>query len=113
MLSHESDKTMAELETAEVRLQRGKAGSSSPRGALKRTTIVVAAFFCAGCAVLILSGFRSRLEAGKRLQEEVRSSAIPRVEVIYPKAGSTSQEIELPGTTEAFTQAPIYARTSG
>jgi RND family efflux transporter MFP subunit len=113
MLSHESDKTMAELETAEVRLQQGKAGSSSPRGAPIRTTIVVAAFFCAGFAVLILSGFRSRLEAGKRLQEEVRSSAIPRVEVIYPKAGSTSQEIELPGTTEAFTQAPIYARTSG
>jgi len=35
------------------------------------------------------------------------------VEVIHPKAGSTAQEIELPGTTEAFTEAPIYARTSG
>jgi RND family efflux transporter MFP subunit len=75
--------------------------------------IVVAAFFCAGFAVLIFSGIRSRLEAEKGLGEKVRSSAIPRVEVIHPKAGSTAQEIELPGTTEAFTEAPIYARTSG
>jgi RND family efflux transporter MFP subunit len=47
------------------------------------------------------------------LEEKVRSNAIARVEVIHPKAGSTAQEIELPGTTEAFTEAPIYARTSG
>jgi multidrug efflux pump subunit AcrA (membrane-fusion protein) len=113
MLSRESDKTMAEVETAELRIQRGKTGSSSRRGASRRTTIVVAAFFCAGFAVLIFSGIRSRLEAEKRLHEEVRSSAIPRVEVIHPKAGSTAQEIELPGTTEAFTEATIYARTSG
>jgi RND family efflux transporter MFP subunit len=74
---------------------------------------MVAAFFCAGFAVLIFSGIRSRLEAKMGLEEKVRSSAIPRVEVIHPKAGSTAQEIELPGTTEAFTEAPIYARTSG
>jgi RND family efflux transporter MFP subunit len=113
MLSRESDKTMAEVETAELRIQRGTTGSSSRRGAPRRTMIVIAAFFCAGFAVLIFSGIRSRLEAEKGLEEKVRSSAIPRVEVIHPKAGSTAQEIELPGTTEAFTEAPIYARTSG
>jgi RND family efflux transporter MFP subunit len=113
MFSHESDKTIAELETAEVRIQRGKTGLSGGRGAPSRTTIVLAAFFCAGFGVLIFSGIRSRLEAEKRLQEEVKSSAIPRVEVIHPKAGSAAQEIELPGSTEAFTEAPIYARTSG
>ena len=113
MLSSESDKTMAELEPAEVRIQRGKTGSSSRRAAARRTMIVVASLFCACFAVLIFSGIRSRLEAGKGLEEKVRSSAIPLVEVIHPKAGSTAQEIELPGTTEAFTEAPIYARTSG
>ena len=111
MLSHESNKTMAELGTTEVRIQRKKTGS--PGGAPRRATIVVAAFFCAGFALLIVSGIASRLEAGKRLQREVRSSAIPSVEVIHPKAGSSAQEIELPGTTQAFTEAPIYARTSG
>ena len=75
--------------------------------------IAVAPVICAGLAVLIFSGIRSRLEAEKGLEEKVRSSAIPRVEVVHPKAGSTAQAIELPGTTEAYTEAPIYARTSG
>jgi RND family efflux transporter MFP subunit len=74
---------------------------------------MIAAFFCAGFAVLIFSGIRSRLEAKKGLEEKVKSSAIARVEVTHPKAASTAQEIDLPGTTEAFTEAPIYARTSG
>jgi RND family efflux transporter MFP subunit len=113
MLSHESHKMMAELEMAKVRIQRGKTGSAHRRGAPSRTTIVVAAFFCAVFAVLIFSGIRFRLEAEKGLEEKVRSSAIPLVQVINPKAGSTAQEIELPGTTQAFTEAPIYARTNG
>jgi len=113
MLSHESDRTMAEVETAELPIQRGKTPSSGRRRGPRRRTIEIAAFFCAGLAVLIFSGIRSRLAAEKGLEEKVRSTAIARVEVIHPKAGSTAQEIELPGTTEAFTEAPIYARTSG
>ena len=112
MLSQESNKTTGELETAAVRIQRGETSLSGRRVAPRRRGMV-AAFFCVGLAVFIFSGIRSRLDAEKRLQEEVRSSAIPRVEVIHPGAGSTAQEIELPGTTEAFTEAPIYARTSG
>ena len=74
---------------------------------------MIAALLCAGLALLIFPGIRSRLQAEKALEEKVRSSAVPWVEVIHPKAGSAAQEIELPGTTEAFTEAPIYARTSG
>ncbi|MBV9273978.1 MAG: efflux RND transporter periplasmic adaptor subunit [Verrucomicrobia bacterium] len=33
--------------------------------------------------------------------------------VIHPEGASKAREIELPGTTQAFTEAPIYARTSG
>ena len=33
--------------------------------------------------------------------------------MVYPKAGAPTQEIVLPGNTQAFTNAPIYARTSG
>jgi RND family efflux transporter MFP subunit len=35
------------------------------------------------------------------------------VTVIHPKGSAAAQEIELPGNTQAFTEAPIYARTSG
>ena len=74
---------------------------------------MVAASLCAGLAMLIFSGIRSRLDSEKRLEQRVKSSAIPVVTVIHPEGGSKAQEIELPGTTEAFTDAPIYARTSG
>ncbi|HZC35184.1 MAG TPA: efflux RND transporter periplasmic adaptor subunit [Chthoniobacterales bacterium] len=113
MLSNEPNKTMAELETADVRVPPGKTGSSSQRGAPRRRMIVLVAFFCAGLAVLILSGIRSRIEAEKGLEKKVESSAVPLVAVIHPDAASRAQEIELPGTTQAFTEAPIYARTSG
>ena len=73
---------------------------------------MVTAFLCAGLAMLIFSGIRSRLDSEKRLEQRVKSSAIPVVTVIHPEGGSKAQEIELPGTTEAFTDAPIYARTS-
>jgi len=74
---------------------------------------VLAVIACAGFAIFIYAGIRSRTEAEKRLAENVRSSVIPLVTVIHSKGGSAAQEIELPGNTEAFTEAPIYARTSG
>jgi RND family efflux transporter MFP subunit len=113
MFSHESSETTSSFPPAAVQIQREETGSSRQRGASRRAAIVVTAALCAGLAVLILSGIRSRLEAQKGLEVKVKSSAIPAVTLIYPEAGSKAREIELPGTTEAFTEAPIYARTSG
>jgi RND family efflux transporter MFP subunit len=75
--------------------------------------IVLAVIVCAGFAIFIDSGIRSRTEAEKRLAQNVRSGLIPLVTVIHPKGSTVAQEIELPGNTQAFTEAPIYARTSG
>ena len=38
---------------------------------------------------------------------------MPTVAVITPERGAPQQEIVLPGTMQAFTDAPIYARTNG
>jgi RND family efflux transporter MFP subunit len=35
------------------------------------------------------------------------------VTVVSPASGAAAQEIRLPGTTQAFTEAPIFARTNG
>jgi len=113
MFSNESDRMTAEIETAKVTVKPAKTGSSNRRGSRGRGIIVVAAFCCAGLAVIILSGIQSRLNAEKKLESTVKSSAIPVVTVVHPEATSKAQEIELPGTTQAFTEAPIYARTSG
>jgi RND family efflux transporter MFP subunit len=67
--------------------------------------------FCLGCA--IFEGIHSRVEAKAELHEVAMKSAIPFVNVVYPKGGAETEEIELPGNTEAFTDTPIYARTNG
>src|SRR5262249_51540294 len=40
-------------------------------------------------------------------------AAIPTVNITHPKPGASTQELILPGNTQAFADAPIYARTSG
>ncbi|MBV8416890.1 MAG: biotin/lipoyl-binding protein, partial [Verrucomicrobia bacterium] len=104
---------MTGFQPAEARIQRGSIGSFNRRGRPRRSRMVLAIVAFAGFAILIYSGIHSRVEAERRLEEKVRSSATRLVAVIHPRADSTAQEIELPGTTEAFTEAPIYARTSG
>jgi RND family efflux transporter MFP subunit len=113
MLSNELDKATMEIETARIRVRPAKTGSSKRGGSRKAGLIVVAAFFCAGFAVLIFAGIQSRVNAEKKLEGTVKSGAVPVVTVVHPEGTSKAQEIELPGTTQAFTEAPIYARTSG
>jgi RND family efflux transporter MFP subunit len=113
MLSNESERATMEIETAKVRVKPTKTGSSKRGSSRKVGLIVATAFFCAGFAVLIFTGIVSRLNAEKKLEGTVKANAIPVVTVIHPEATSKAQEIELPGTTQAFTEAPIYARTSG
>ena len=94
MLSRESDKTMTELETAEVTIQRGKTGSSSRRGAPGRAMIVAAAFFCAGFAVLIFTGMRSRrfqpgiAPVGRRLRRAQSSRSVEPLQLSREGGGS-------------------------
>jgi RND family efflux transporter MFP subunit len=104
---------MIGLQPAEQRVERGKIEPCNGRRAPRPGMIVLAVIVCAGFAIFIYSGIRSRTEAEKRLAQNVRSSLIPLVTVIHPKGGAAAQEIELPGNTQAFTEAPIYARTTG
>jgi RND family efflux transporter MFP subunit len=64
-------------------------------------------------AVAVYSGIRSRALAEARLVQATKSSAVSSVDVVYPKLGSGSEEISLPGNTEPYIDTPIYARTSG
>jgi RND family efflux transporter MFP subunit len=62
---------------------------------------------------IVVGGIVPRLRAKAALRVETNSLAIPEVQVIQPKRGSTAQEIVLPGNIQAFIDAPIYARTNG
>ena len=63
--------------------------------------------------IVIFWGIRSRVEAETRLQVTTAQAAIPTVDVVHPQEGAPTEEIVLPGTTQAFTDTPIYARTNG
>jgi RND family efflux transporter MFP subunit len=76
-------------------------------------TLIIAVIVVAVLGVAIFEGIRSRTQAEDALVQTTQESATRFVNVIYPKSGAAGQEIQLPGNTEAFTDTPIYARTSG
>jgi RND family efflux transporter MFP subunit len=103
-----------EPETTEARtLQPSPDGFPSRPGARSRTAILFAAAALAVVVLLIYSGIHSRAVAESRLVQRTQEAAIPTVAVVFPREGAPTQEIVLPGNTQAFSDAPIYARTSG
>ncbi|HXA76483.1 MAG TPA: efflux RND transporter periplasmic adaptor subunit [Candidatus Acidoferrales bacterium] len=78
-----------------------------------RRTIAVGTILVLCVAYAVFEGIHSRVEAKADLRQVARNSALPFVNVVYPKAGAEAEEIELPGNTQAFTDTPIYARTNG
>jgi RND family efflux transporter MFP subunit len=63
--------------------------------------------------IVIYSGIHGRALAESTLGNRTERAAVPTVNVVQPAQGSASQEIVLPGNTQAFNDTPIYARTNG
>jgi RND family efflux transporter MFP subunit len=64
-------------------------------------------------AGIVISGIAPRLRARQTLREETDRLAAPPVNVIHPSRAAHGEEVVLPGNIQAFTDAPIYARTNG
>ncbi|PYN07212.1 MAG: efflux transporter periplasmic adaptor subunit [Candidatus Rokuibacteriota bacterium] len=80
----------------------------------RRHLVVLAIGVLAGALALgILWGIRARSAASTTLRQTTAAAAIAPVNVVSPQKGAPTLEIRLPGTTQAFTDAPIFARTSG
>src|ERR1700722_4763364 len=79
----------------------------------RRGVWLFAAIALALVAAVIYSGIHSRAAAESRLKHRTEEAAIPTVSVVFPKEGAPTDEIVLPGVTQAFIDAPIYARTNG
>jgi RND family efflux transporter MFP subunit len=63
--------------------------------------------------IVIYSGIHERAQAENALGISTEQATVPIVNVVQPMSGAASQEIVLPGTTQAFSDTPIYARTNG
>jgi len=77
------------------------------------TILVLCVLFAAGAAALVYFGINSRTAAASALAKQVKEDAVLTVSVVHPKVGGADEEVVLPGNTQAFTDSPIYARTTG
>ncbi|HUA00906.1 MAG TPA: efflux RND transporter periplasmic adaptor subunit [Candidatus Aquilonibacter sp.] len=108
------EKTKPASEASGSSSQRSLAVTAQGEGPRRsRKTTLILALLAACLAAVIIAGIRSRVDAETRLAAVTNQAAIPTVYVVHPKEGAPTQEIVLPGTTEAFTDTPIYARTNG
>src|ERR1700730_12782925 len=94
------------IRTRKERVRPDSSGGAATRAILLLFTVVVV-------ALVVIWGISSRRKANAQLSQETRQLAIPTVTVVLPKRGAPQQEIILPGDMQPYTDAPIYARTSG
>lgn len=80
----------------------------SPRR-LRLAALIGAALF--GSIVVI--GVGTRLSEARSLRQWTDEQAIPTVVISEPESADGKAPLELPAQMDAFTNAPIYARTSG
>lgn len=64
-------------------------------------------------AAVVYLGIRPRLRAQAALVHETDRLALPDVAVVHPTREPPAQFITLPADLDAYTDSPIYARTSG
>jgi multidrug efflux pump subunit AcrA (membrane-fusion protein) len=103
------------LETAKVdsdskEIAEGKHSSKLPR---RLVVILLVAGAAGALAFVIHSGIKTRVQANTNLVKTTDQAAVLTVSVVHPEASAPTDELVLPGSTQAFTDAPIYARTSG
>jgi RND family efflux transporter MFP subunit len=78
-----------------------------------RKALAVAALLIVVAVVLAAVGMLSRRSADRVLADRTQELAAPTVLAEPAKPGATLNSFMLPGNVTAFTDAPIYARTSG
>src|SRR6266850_6795179 len=90
------------------------AGDESRQSRRLSPVVLVALGALAGALTIgIYMGISARSTADATVKRATQEAAVPVVKVVSPSPGAPTQEILLPGTTQAFTDAPIFARTSG
>jgi len=76
---------------------------------VRRLALMALAF----ALVLAVWGIVSRLSARNTLGREAAEAAVATVATVKPSRGPASNTLVLPGSVQAYYEAPIYARTSG
>lgn len=85
------------------------------RGHSPRHWGIFAVLVIVAAAVVIFVGWLPRHRREEKIDQEAhaRTQAVPRVEALRVEAGPPTNELLIPGTSQAYVEAPIYARASG
>ena len=77
----------------------------------RRWWLLIAALILLGA--IFVFGIQPRLNARAELKKETATLNVMNVSVIQPKTAGAAQELVLPANLQAFSDTPIYARTTG
>jgi len=90
----------------------GRKGGEQPTFS-GRKAVVLGLVLVAGAIVLAILGIVPRVRARTTLRRQTDALAAPSVLVARPRVAKLTTDVVLPGNIQAFTDSPIYARTSG
>lgn len=100
-------------ETPEALVLGKPSARETPPKRRTKTGVLIAVGAIILLGIGIYEGIRDRVDAEAALATETRETAVPIVNIVHPAGNVPDQELLLPGQTVAFSDAPIYARTSG
>ena len=106
------------MSNTETDLNQASQSSSVQQTEIERQPLSRSLFVGLGVAALVLGvviylGIHQRAMAASNLGAVTERAAITTVNVVEPKSGASLDDIVLPGTTQAFIDTPIFARTNG
>src|ERR1700723_3092656 len=106
------------MSNTESNLSQAAQDNSEQRPQIESQPLSRSLFLGLGVAALLLgvviySGIHQRAMAATNLGTVTERAAVATVNVVEPKSGTALQELVLPGTTQAFIDTPIFARTRG
>jgi membrane fusion protein, multidrug efflux system len=87
---------------------------TEPRSPVSRRKLgIYGAVAVVAALMLVISGIRAREDTSAKLREWTDNQAVPAVAVIFAEPGALTATIDLPGRSEAYYRAPIFARVNG
>ncbi|MDP9040057.1 MAG: efflux RND transporter periplasmic adaptor subunit [Acidobacteriota bacterium] len=88
-------------------------GAASPPGISRGVVATLVVVLLAIAVAIGVAGVLRRVHATSDLEHYTDANAAPPVALEMPVMETTAQEIVIPGNVQAFSMAPIYARTAG
>jgi multidrug efflux system membrane fusion protein len=100
--------TIQQIPLLEPELEIVSNPSAGPRRWMVAALMAVLGLFAAGALSI-----KARAKEQVALSAETARLAVITIAAGYPKLEPVSNELELPGSVQAYTESPIYARTNG